>query len=63
MIIWLDKTVSDQRQSLRKCGYHLKELTPIEPVTSRRSEQLSVVVAMSTRGVEDLEVHKWDNQW
>ena len=57
MIIWLDKTGSDQRQSLRKCGYHLKGLAPIEPVTSRRSERLSVVAAMSTRGVEDLEIH------
>ena len=52
MIIWIDETGSDHRQSSRQLGHHLRGLTPTDTVISVRGQCLSTVAAMSTRGIE-----------
>ena len=56
MKIWIDETGSDHRVSSRCFGYHLRGLTPTDTVLSIRGECLSAVVAMCTRGIEDIDI-------
>ena len=56
MLIWIDETGSDHRVSSRCFGYHLRGLTRTDTVLSIRGERLSAVVAMSTRGIEDIDI-------
>jgi transposase len=57
MIVWIDETGSDHRQSMRTHGRHLRGLTPYDNVISVRGNRLSTIAAMSTRGIEDIAIH------
>ena len=56
MMIWIDETGSDHRVSSRCFGYHLRGLAPTDTVLSIRGKRLSAVAAMSTRGIEDIDI-------
>ena len=57
MIIWIDETGSDQRQSIRTFSYHLRGIVPQDTVVSIRGRRLSTIAAMSCRGIEDIEIY------
>ena len=55
MIVWVNETGSDRREGIRRCGYSLCGMTPIGFKVGIRGKRLSVIAAMSARGVEDIE--------
>ena len=56
MFVWIDETGSDRRDANRRCGYHLQGMVPISYTLSIRGKRLSVIAAISTRGIEDIEL-------
>ena len=56
MFIWLDETGSDNRHEHRKFGYHLHGNNTYQlPI---RGQRMSCIAAMSTRGMEDVNIHE-----
>lgn len=57
MIVWVDETGSDsRREGIRKFGYALRGLTPVSFKLGISGKRLSVITAMSSRGVEDIDI-------
>ena len=52
--IWVGETGSDKRHALRKYAYSLRGVTPINYCLYTSGRQISVISAISTRGVEDV---------
>ena len=51
MIVWIDESGSDRRDSIRRYGYHLRGLTPVSYNLGPQGKRLSVTTALSTRGI------------
>ena len=56
IIVWIDETGSDRRELFRRFEYHVREMTPISYTLKHRGKRLSIVAALSTRGIEDNEI-------
>ena len=57
MIVWVGETGSDtRREGIRKFGYALCGITPVSFKLGINSKHLSVIAAMSSRGVEDINI-------
>ena len=57
MIVWVDETGSDSRcEGIRKFGYALRGQTPVSFKLGISGKRLSVITAMSSRGVEDIDI-------
>lgn len=56
MMIWIDETGSNHRASSRCFGYHLRGIAPTDTVLSICGKRLSAVAAISTRGIEDIDI-------
>ncbi len=57
MIVWVDETGSDtRREGIRKFGYALRGITPVSFKLGINGKRLSVIAAMSSRGVEDIDI-------
>ena len=57
MIVWVDETGSDsRREGIREFGYALRGITPVSFKLGISGKRLSVITAMSTRGVEDIDI-------
>ena len=54
MIIWIDETGSDRRNTVRQYGYSLRGLTPVSHELKVSGKRISAIAAMSTRGIEDV---------
>ena len=54
MIVWIDETGTDRRDANRRCGYHLRGITPASFTLSIRGKRISAITALSTRGIEDV---------
>lgn len=53
MLIWLDETGCDKRNTARQYGYSLRGLTPRNYTFKSRGKRYTQIMAMSTEGVED----------
>lgn len=58
MILWLDETGSDRWNSLRKFGYSLRGLTPVEYSLSTGGCRISAIAVMSIFKIEDYELYE-----
>ena len=58
MLVWLDETGSDRRNSIRKYGYGLRGMTPVEHHLKVWGTRLSCIGIWSMRGMEDVYVHE-----
>ena len=57
MIIRIDETGSDsRREGIRKFGYALRGMTPVSFKLGISGKCLSVIAAMSSRGIEDIDI-------
>lgn len=56
MMVFVDETGSDKRDSLRKYGYSLRGKTPRSCKLLSRGERISVVAGMTTNGIEAMKV-------
>ena len=56
MLIWIDETGTDNRDCCCHCGYHMQGMTPTSHILDIRGKRLSVITAMSTRGIENIQV-------
>ena len=57
MLVWLDETGSDRRNSIRKYGYGLRGMTPVDHLKVWGT-RLSCIGIWSMRGMEDVHVHE-----
>lgn len=55
-IIWVDESGCDRRNSRHRFGYHVRGITPVHYNLGLRGQRLSVTAAMSTRGIEDINI-------
>ena len=53
MLVWLDETGSDRRNSIRSHGYGFRGLTPVRHQLKVGGQRISVIGIMSTGGMED----------
>jgi len=53
MLVWLDETGSDQRNSIRSHGYGFRGLTPVRHQLKVGGQRISAIGIMSTGGMED----------
>ena len=56
MIVWIDETGTDSRDCHCCCGYHMRGTTPVNHILNVRGKRISVITAMSTRGIENIHV-------
>ena len=54
MLVWTDECGSDRRNEIRKYGYSLRGLTPVNYKFVCRGKRLSSIPVVTTRGVEDV---------
>ena len=53
MLVFIDETVSDRRNAIRKFGYGLRGLTPVSHRLCLGGKRISAIGVLTTRGVED----------
>jgi len=53
MLVFIDETGSDRRNSIRKYGYGLRGLTPISYRLCLGGKRISAIGVLTTRGIED----------
>ena len=58
MIVWVDETGSTRREGIRSYGYSLRGMTPVSFKVEIRGKRYSVITAMSTRGIEDIDINE-----
>ena len=58
MIVWLDETGSDRRNSIRAYGYGLRGLTPITHKLQVWGKRITAIGVMSMRGIEDAYIYE-----
>lgn len=56
MLIWLDETGCDRRNSTRKRGYSIRGMPPRDHRILLRGKRFSVVPVMSTEGIHDIHI-------
>ena len=54
MLIWVDETGSDRRNSIRSYGYALRGMRPVCHHLSVGGRRVSAIPVMTTRGIEDV---------
>ena len=54
MLVFIDETVSDRRNAIRKFGYGLRGLTPVSHRLCLGGKRISAIGVLTTRGVEEL---------
>ena len=54
MLIWIDETGSDRRNSIRSFGYSLRGIRPRTYVLRIGSKRISAIPVLTTRGIEDV---------
>ena len=54
MFIWIDKTGSDRRKSVRKYGYSIRGIPPRTCQLFVGGKRVSAIPVMTTRGIEDV---------
>ena len=52
MLIWVDETGSDRRNSIQNCGYALGGMRPVCHHLSVSDRHVSAITVMTTRGTE-----------
>lgn len=58
MIVWIDETGSDRRNSVRAYGYGLRGLTPVKHQLKVWGKRISAIGVMTTDGIEDVFVQE-----
>ena len=58
MIVWLDETGSDHRNSVRAYGYGLRGLTPVTHKLNIWGKRISAIGIMSMCGIEDAYIYE-----
>ena len=58
MFVWLDETGFDHRNNIRRYGYGLRGITPVDHQLRIGGKRVSAIGVMSTRGVEDVYIHE-----
>lgn len=58
MIVWLDETGSDRRNSTRAYGYGLRGLTPVTHKLQVWGKRITAIGVMSMRGIEDAYIYE-----
>ena len=58
MIVWLDETGSDRRNSIRAYGYGLRGLTPVTHKLQVWGKRITAIGVMSMRGIEDAYIYE-----
>lgn len=58
MFVWLDETGSDRRNNIRRYGYGLRGITPVDHQLRVGGKRVSAIGVMSTRGIEDVYIHE-----
>ena len=58
MIVWLDETGSDRRNSVRAYGYGLRGLTPVTHKLNVWGKRISGIGIMSMCGIEDAYIYE-----
>ena len=56
MLIWLDETGSDGRNSVRAYGYAFRGLTPVRHTLRVGGKRISAIGVMTTGGIEDAHI-------
>ena len=54
MIIWIDESGCDRRNSMRKFAYTLRGIPPVDHRILARGTRYSAITAISVRGVQDV---------
>ena len=54
MVVFIDETGCDNRNSIRQLGYGIRGITPITHRLLIYEQRISAIGVMSTRGVEDV---------
>ena len=54
MLVWIDESGCDKRNSLRKYAYSMKGLTPRDQRLMVRGTRYSAIPVMSTEGIHDV---------
>lgn len=63
MMLWVDETGCDRRNSLRKYGYGIRGQPPQEHTLILRGKRYSAIGILSTEGVEDVYITDWYCEW
>ena len=58
MFVWLDETGFDCRNNIRRYGYGLRGITPVDHQLRIGGKRVSAIGVVSTRGVEDVYIYK-----
>ena len=58
LMVWVDETGSDRRDSIRKYGYAICSQYPVCHRLLERGPRVSAIAAMSRDGIIALDVHK-----
>ena len=56
MLVWIDETGCDQRNSLRRCGYSIRGIPPRDHRLLIRGTKYSAIPVMSLQGIHDVQV-------
>ena len=56
MLVWIDETGCDQRNSLRRCGYSIRGILPRDHRLLIRGTRYSAIPVMSLQGIHDVQV-------
>ena len=56
MVIWIDETGFDRRNLLRKFGYGIRGLAPVNYSLKLRGRRYSAISILSTDGIEDVHI-------
>lgn len=54
MIIWIDESGCDRRNSMRKFNYTLKGIPPVDHRIFGRGKRYSAITAMTVKGIQDV---------
>ncbi len=54
MLIWVDETGSDRRNSIRRYGYALRGMRPVTHHLGVGGKRVSAIPVLTTRGIEDV---------
>ena len=58
MIVWLDETGSDRRNSVRAYGYGIRGLTPVKHQLKVWGKRITAIGIMTMEGIEDVFIHE-----
>ena len=56
MLVWIDETGCDRRNSLRRCGYSVRGMPPREHRLLVRGTRYSAIPVLSLQGIHDVQI-------